>query len=714
MAKSSNRKSIEPMEDDEDLELLRLEALKSLKKDTAPAVSTSKSIADSHVIPVVGNVRPTAMTVAATALPVDKFYAPCEPVLVQPNLIHHPVPPYVNSGFEKMEISEPYLPQRLNPPPPFNEYVPFSVASNAPPIIDPITNVQLSPRTAAFVYENKQIIQRRQGKSPSHSPVPFRKSPGRWSRSPSPESWKYRRSTKSRSPAYPNHSPHFRNRSVSRSPQRKLQRHSPQPTHSRRNRTRSPIARNNFDGAHRTERRSPISNRRANSPNSRQPPRTWHGHPGQRDNGMYSRKSGSPRGDELNHRRRRTRSPTNAKSDVKRRTSSRSPNRKFARNNLNRPPRRSPPSKRFNNGNKSSHSGARNRYNHGQRNGSPSLHHRSHSPSTNHHHRRRSPTKNTMENGSTSSKSNNKDHLTSDQNEQQSMDVTSKNENDENTMNNKKDQNGEDDIRASSDSENSDSDNNDGIDLFASEESESENEGRFKLSSRSERKTNVPTVSFSELGKTTTAPAEVLLRDLDDLQTESNSHRRGPSRRDNDRNRNRRDDRRYNNRDRDRDNKDRERDRERERDRNRRDKERESSKSKSSGSWKSSKTEDSRKKEERSNDGNVKGEKKHFKSTFATVESEPRTKSPDGEKPVDVKNNEKRSTIQLKRSTKSSEKNVDTKNLQSTVVGSSTSEKRASPSNESSTTAKKPIHLRLGAMTNKWKPSKKTWRTEKV
>lgn len=42
----------------------------------------------------------------------------------------------------------------------------------------------------------------------------------------------------------------------------------------------------------------------------------------------------------------------------------------------------------------------------------------------------------------------------------------------------------------------------DGLDLFASEESESENEGRFKLSSSSSNnKKSVPAPSFSKLGK---------------------------------------------------------------------------------------------------------------------------------------------------------------------------------------------------------------------
>lgn len=620
----SKQRKASLMEDDDDLELLRLAALKSLKKEVP--TKPLNIIAESHVIPVVSNVRPV----------VDKFYAPGEPELVQPNLIHHPVPPYINSVFEKMEITETYVPQRLNPPvASFSEFVPFGGASATVGVMDPTANVQLSPRSAAFVFhcQNKQITKRRQGLSPSP-----RLSPGRWSRSPSPESWKYRRS-KSRSPTYPNHSPHFRNRSVSRSPHRR--RHSPQPVNVRRNKTRSPIARNNernnFEAnAHRVERRSPGPNRRANSPpNNRHPARPWRAHSSQCENGVHARKSGSPRGDDTVNRRRRTRSPNpianvnananfNAKLDVRRRSTSRSPNRKYPRNNLNRPPRRTSPSKRFNAINKPG--GARNR-NYNRR--SPNLHRRSHSPPNN--HKRRSPTRNMAENGGTTSKNHGKE-LTSDGHEKP-LQETKENETNESGSKEKTNQNIENKLHASSDSENSD--NDDGIDLFASEESESENEGRFKLSSsRSERKANVPVVSFSELGKATTAPADVLLRDLDELQTDTNNtQKRSGGRRENDRNRNsRRDDRRFN-RDRDRENKDRNRDRENRGriERRGRDREREieSGKPKSSGSFKYAKHEDSRKKDDI--DVDAKGDRKPnlFKQTFTSVDSEHRTKTPD-------------------------------------------------------------------------------------
>lgn len=142
----------------------------------------------------------------------------------------------------------------------------------------------------------------------------------------------------------------------------------------------------------------------------------------------------------------------------------------------------------------------------------------------------------------------------------------------------------ENELLASSGDEKSDSDGDesDGIDLFASEESESENEGRFKLSStKTESKPSAPVVSFSELGKT--KPSTVL-RDLDELQADMVENRRRDRGRRRPDDRNGRDSRRTKNRatfsrvcDRDRErerNKDKERERFRERERERdRDKE---------------------------------------------------------------------------------------------------------------------------------------------
>lgn len=60
------------------------------------------------------------------------------------------------------------------------------------------------------------------------------------------------------------------------------------------------------------------------------------------------------------------------------------------------------------------------------------------------------------------------------------------------------------------------------------------------------------------------------------------------------------------------------------------------------------------------------------------------------------------------------------KGLQSSISSAVVADRKksSSPADEaaaaSSSASKKPIHLRLGAMTKTWKPSKKTWKIEKV
>lgn len=73
------------------------------------------------------------------------------------------------------------------------------------------------------------------------------------------------------------------------------------------------------------------------------------------------------------------------------------------------------------------------------------------------------------------------------------------------------------------DDKSSDENEDDGIDLFASEESESENEGRFKSNSSKNVRTNpAATVSFSKLGSATTSE----LGDLTDVKSDkASSHR---------------------------------------------------------------------------------------------------------------------------------------------------------------------------------------------
>lgn len=541
------------MEDEEDLELLRLAALKTLhKKETVPASAPAQILTNNHIIPVLNSGRPPIYPVA-------------DPI--QPNLIHHPVPPYVNAGFEKMDINEPYVPQRILPTniDPFNG---FSSTFGASSAIDE-TNVQLSPRSAAFVHANKEIIKRRQtGMSPS--PEPYRKSPGRWSRSPSRESYKYRRSV-SRSPPYQNHSPNMRNR-----------------------RSRSPIARGGEGNFYRTEKRSP--NRMRSPPNNRNGSK-WRPHSPHRNNGVHPRKSNSPRTDDTNYRNKR-RSPVNPKTDVKKRSLSRSPNRKYSRDmqNSRRGGRRSPIGKRFN-GNRQNN----------QRNrifivrSSMSLTRRAGSPSN--QQKRKSPTNNSDETGESSNKML-KNESKMEKNEENEMKSKLEDESNTNVPKEKSEKELEDELLASSGDESDDDDDDDGIDLFASEESESENEGRFKSSSKTERNTNMPTVSFSELGKTSTASVDVL-RDLDEVQTETNSsHRKG-----------KRDDgrhprRRYN-------------DKRSYSDRNRGTREREN---------RDSNRVSNRKKDNNAEPSTTRSERKPFKSTFTSVEAEPRRKTPEASK----------------------------------------------------------------------------------
>lgn len=529
------------MEDDDDLEVLRLMALKTLhKKENAPT-QQSKNLPPpphqqqqvehqpintmvNHTIPVLNNIR----------LPMDNNYYPAMDS-IQSNIIGHSVPPFVNSGFEKMDINEPYVPQRIHPTSTdpfigFLNYVPSSTTATATAIGEP--NVQLSPRAAAFVLANKETIERRR----IVSPEPYRKSPGRWSRSPSRESWKYRRSV-SRSPSYHNnHSPNIRNRSVT-PPSRR--RHSPAVLHSRKSRSRSPMSRNQHENNyHRTEKRSPNRNRGNPPPYNNRNERKFRGHEAHR--GDTVRKSNSPRTDDSNYRNKlRTQSPFNSKLDGKKRSTSRSPNQKYPRTNNNsnlRRGRRSPPQpgKRFNpNNNRQNNTNARNRNFNTRRSASPPMNRRNDSRKPPNHQKRTISSKNVDELMKMSTENESK----SERNEEKEMnevEMSNKNSETETTTNVSREKT-EQEIEDDNDrNDNSDSEDDDGIDLFASEESESENEGRFKLSSsKSERKTNVATVSFSELGKTA-APSADVLRDLDEVQTDAGpSHRKGNTRREN-------------------------------------------------------------------------------------------------------------------------------------------------------------------------------------
>lgn len=648
------------MEDEEDLEFLRLAALKSLNNKKEPAPTTHNSIKkqiangdDYHVIPVVNSVRP-----------IDEYYVSAPLNRIQPNIVHHPIGPYLSSGFEKIDINEQYIPQRVNQVPQVNntfaDYTPFGTASLS---ASASTNVQLSPRSAAFVLQNNDILMRRKGGispcSPrSHSPTSYRKSPGRWSVTPPPivkkltsrspkhsPSYEYRRSL-SRSP----NRKYNRNRSISRSPQRR--RHSPVSQHMRRTKSRSPIVRasNSGNNNHRAvAQRSPIqqqhnnNSRRANSPSTiRNTARGWRGNSPSihhRNVGPQPRRSISPGGvDNANYRslnRRRTRSPAIIKHDVRRRSVSRSPNRKYQRNLTNANRRRRTPTRKFNNNrnnpNGRNNNSVRNR-NNTRRSMSPLNNQRPSSRTSPLHQKANSDKRQGENDANDKNQLTSHDHkITEGQSETTTNDKNSRIENDSNAIENKKEQKIEDDLLASTDDDKSDSDNgndDDGIDLFASEESESENEGRFKShSGKSERTANVSTVPFSKLGTAVAAPAEIL-RDLDEVQSGNSSSFRKENKERGDRDRDRngptrsgyRRDGRYNSRKPGTDNKDRrDRDRERDRDNNRN----------RNSTWKNSKGDIRKKEIDLENNAEKERKPTMFKSTFQAVDTETRNKTTD-------------------------------------------------------------------------------------
>lgn len=641
------------MEDDEDLEFLRLAALKSLnnKKDaelphiSPPSRTHLLNGNVNHINPIGESARQLVSDYYSATMPTLPFKPP--PL----NEFIHTVGPHLHSNFEKIDLNDAYGTQIGNTMGGnvLNEY-------KAPFGTKPTSNVQLSPRSAAFVLQNNDILMRRKsGRSPdslprSHSPIPYRKSPGRWS--PTPPPMAKSRSPK-RSPSYGYQrthsppmlrrtSPYTRNRSISRSPQRR--RHSPFPIHPRRSKSRSPLPRNvqtNYRPPPRP--RSPIlhgsnasNSRRATSPPIRNASRVWRGNSPapaaiSRNNSNQNRRSMSPRvNDEPgNYRpqvRRRSRSPLNNKIDVRRRSNSRSPGRKNQRNTGVRR-RRSPsplqPQKlnQRNSNNPSRNNGpvARNRLNNTRRSVSP--------PNNPHHRRSKSRSPKLMATQQTAKPeilTENKDAAKQEQTkatkkeENSSSDDRTMAANESNKMDAKTEQQIEDELLASTNDEHSDSESDnddDGIDLFASEESESENEGRFKLSSRQTEKPSAA-VPFSKLG--TTASTE--LRELEELRGDkasSASRKNGRDERERERERGgtrnvyrREPNGRYGGRKQGTDTKTRDRD--------------------SNRSWKGSKSESRRK----DIDADIVASEKErkpilFKSTFQAVDTETHTKTPD-------------------------------------------------------------------------------------
>lgn len=220
-------------EEDFDLEVLRMAALKSLQKKAVIEAAPHQ-----HIMPpaILSQQPPVYMTSGGgpqSAYPYHQRVA-----YPAPAMAYTPMPPQVP----------------IVGPPPIVPHLP----SIAP------SSVQLSPRSAAFVSQNNDILARRhRAKSP-----PYNRSPGRWSRSPSPLVRKYRRSVsrsppprkRSRSPRYANRSPVRRRSPVPRRP-------SPA-----RNGGRWKSANNSPVQRRRGASRSPVRVRRSPIPVSKSPP----------------------------------------------------------------------------------------------------------------------------------------------------------------------------------------------------------------------------------------------------------------------------------------------------------------------------------------------------------------------------------------------------------------------------------------------------------
>lgn len=566
------------MEEEDDLELLRLAALKSLniKKDA----STTNMLPST--VPTVPKAPRTSNNVGHR-----NTVRSCHIAVTNPAFA--PAPSDAKNGDKRREYRdykapiESYSVVRLDQPMDMNDA--YSVQSRQPsslvadygraanyvPHVSntdalPIPNVQLSPRSAAFVLQNNDALMRRKG-GRSRSASPYRNDAKRWSVSPPPlvkhrspnhsPSHHYYRRSESRSPVPRPRSPR---RSPRRLPQKRTQSRSPpryphtrrySPSQAKRSRTRSP---NRSAFAHRGRSRSPLhpSNRR-HSPN-RNGPKNWTGQsPGHqaqsgRQNGGSSQPQQNSQSPRKDHPAVSGRPTDSSKLDGRKRSNSRSPGRNYGRDGPTGKKRKSPT---FLNRNKP------NRNDNGVGNSNTvqvRSYRRDRSPSPRHRRRSGSRLRNQP------SKSMAGVHKTSDErkidDEQKSTEMKKVTENTSVTQTNvdsnarelpeksvthKEVKEIEEDIQPSSDEE---SNNDDGIDLFASEESESENEGRFKSSSKTERTTTAATLSFSQLGATN-AP---VVRDLNEVHSDKTSSSRkgrediGGNRRDRDRrNRNGRD-----------------------------------------------------------------------------------------------------------------------------------------------------------------------------
>lgn len=725
-------------DDDEDLESLRLAALKSL----ATKKETTSPLNGGNAIEVLDNG------------PVSRNISTVRPINTLDNANLH----------VRLDVTEPYVPQnvpnvaRVD----WNYNAAYIGNMHAKPIVIPT----LSPRSLAFVEQNNDILNRRKGEKSTRSPSPYREDFMRWSETPPPllkrRSSSFRKSisrTMSRSPVLNTRfsksplltvkSPRritkspirntrlFKKRSKSRSgrgSRSPVRRGASQiRTHSERRRSTSL-----YSSSHQNKFSGRITTTKQNDRLT--PPAIRHRRSSRSQSPVHLRnKSLTPPSQLARTNRKRSRSPYQPTHHLKRsRSNSRSPHRKarprsrefgsgggaggysksgnnnkhyanknieFNRKYLSQNNYSNRNNNKYQNNNKSYNS---NKYdNRREPPRSPTKYRsKSKSPATHHH----SDTGSKSEGKKVTSASINSNKIESSIS---NKDIAPHNELEHDKLSSTDD----DDQNSTEDDDNNDED---GIDLFASEESESENEGRFKSSSKNTDNKKIATLSYSKLSET------AVVSELKDMNANTNWNEREYSRRNN------------GDRDRDRDRRSR---RGGNRDDNWKNSRRNRTKDEENVSRNSKKTE----KSTSSNSGSANG-MKMFRSTFQAVDDGVLSTKKEGcskfneDKSISKNtiegNSETRNVLHLKRSliqTKEVDKDAmpaeESKNVHETSVSTE------------STSGKKPIHLRLGAISNSsskvgsgggsgsggssgnqnqsgksntsWK-SKKSWRTEKV
>lgn len=456
------------MDDDEEIELLRLAALKSLN------VKKEHQLTQFSYHPQTGNAIQVLENITG---------------------ITH-IPKYQQPEGQRICIPEPFPRQIIA-----TTTQPYSINQN----------VQLSPRSAAFVSDNYGILMKRKEDTFRRSPS-YKSSPGRWSVSPPPSKQKrlspeplrmirkddHLRTNEQKSYGSSNRVSPLSQRRLSKSPTSKCRKFSRSPPKNRilskspmrynatspnfaRSKSRSPgkISRSPTSLRHATPTKRSTSYRHLQVDNYKSKSNYSH-----KPNSVNVRKLDSYNS---NTYRRRTKPKFASKSSIE--TSSKSKVDKSIRSYNEYPRRRSPDRTKYT---KSYSNNSEN--NHQKNYDRPPLMTKKHSIESN------VDSTDEVQNQSEINEveCNPKDTVSINEHIEKVNIVPANEIQTETTPNTDNDENS---------SNESNDDDDDGIDLFASEESESENEGRFKCgtSSKSEKPKSVSTVSFTKLGDTLTS-----------------------------------------------------------------------------------------------------------------------------------------------------------------------------------------------------------------